>query len=199
MNVKRNNMKIFLYIIVCLHVLKMNSEYCRPIIHHIFLECQKKYSKLDSYKDMHLERYLSAHKYITTNDSVAKQIIKTFKTVQKIKKRAKIAYCIDSVAQPLTISGFDAIKDADLRSKIRLIEIGKIPIELMEFSICTDEKTTFNLIFSILNESFMTAEISTRFLNPLGGSSKGPSIKYLFYFDQNNIVEKVFFQKYLNG
>ena len=115
-----------------------------------------------------VERYLSAYKYITTEDSVTKEIESVFKTVQKIEGRKDIMYCIDSIAQPLTISGFGELRDSILRSKIRHIDLNEIPDKLMAFSMCKHEKVNYNLTISVLNYIYLTPEISARFFNPIG-------------------------------
>lgn len=199
MNEKRNKMTIFSFVFVFLHFFNVTDAYHAPNFCCIFFASQKNDCKLYLHEEDYMAIYSSVYKYVTANDTAIEQIMETFKTVQKIKKRTKINYCIDSIAQPLIISGFGAIKDTALRARIRCIDSGKVPGELMKFSTCTGKRVLFNLTFSVLNKSYITAEISTRFLNLSGGSSKGPSIKYLFYFDDSNVIQKVLYQKYLNG
>lgn len=145
-----------------------------------------------------LKQYSAAYEYLITNDSAAIHIKKAFNDVIEFEFIQKNMFCIDSIAQPLTISGFGGITDEDLRKRIRLIETEPLPFLLKMLSHCSNDPK-FNLTFSIVNENYLTGEISVTFLNPFGGSSKGPSLKFLFEFNDQSDIVHVFKQFYING
>ena len=153
--------------------------------------------KIDADKDS--VQYLAALHYITTTDSVRKQMKKTFRHASKKDKSERMIFCIYEGLDPLILISFDSVSDSISNDEIMKIESGDIPEAVMQFSNCEDSDTKYNLSFSATNASFLTVEISLKVFNPLGGHSLGPSIKFLLEFNGVNEIINVSSQKYMNG
>ena len=145
------------------------------------------------------EKYLMAYSYLQMNKQVDAEIKEVFGKVVKLKKGSNFTYCIDPILQPLTLTGFNSVSDSISVSELRKIEFGDLPVEVTQFSNCEDFEVILNLTFSVLNEDYLTVEISLRELNPLGGSSLGPSIKFLLRFDSKNLLTELKSVVYYNG
>jgi hypothetical protein len=145
------------------------------------------------------DHYQSAYYYVTENSDARNKIILAFKGVLKKREIKQWTFCIDSFAYALTITGFNMIKDQALRSQIRKIDYGTVPINVTNKSKCECLDTPFNMTFSVLNGNFLTVEVSARKLNPLGGSAFGPSLKFLFENFDDGSIKTVLSQNYTNG
>ncbi|WP_367390178.1 hypothetical protein [Lewinella sp. LCG006] len=143
-----------------------------------------------------IEKYGKAYEYVLTKEDEIDRIRLLFEGFSFEVNRE--AFCIDTLAQPLTISGFHEVNDEDQRKSIRVAKIAPMPYVIKQLSHC-EKHPAFNMTFSVINGDFLTLELSSRELNPLGGNSQGPSIKWLFEFDKQNTIVSVLCQTYVNG
>jgi len=141
--------------------------------------------------------YQSAYNHLTNDPSVVKILNDTFRKSLKKREIKSLSFCIDTFAYNLNANGFSEI-DRDPKS-IRTADYGSVPSGLLKRSKCSCDDVTYNLEASILNERYLTLEVSSRKFNPEGGAAFGPSVKFLFLFDNSCNIESVWHQSYMNG
>lgn len=146
-----------------------------------------------------LEKYSIAYTYIISTDSVIYQINQAFKNVKRKEKENVGNYCISDRLQPLVLTGFSSLKHSDLKQELRIIDFKDLPVAISQFSKCMEKETKYNMSFSVVHENALVVDISLKIFNPLGGSSLGPSIKFLLMFDDRNVIREVYHQTFISG
>ncbi|HKK77769.1 MAG TPA: hypothetical protein VJ953_22015 [Saprospiraceae bacterium] len=146
-----------------------------------------------------LEKYSIAYTYIISNDSVVHQINQAFKNIKRKEKENIGTYCINDRLQPLVLTGFSSFKHSNLKQELRKIDFKDLPVAISQFSKCMEKETKYNMSFSVVYKNALIVDISLKNFNPLGGSSMGPSIKFLLMFDDRNVIKEVYHQTFISG
>ncbi len=146
-----------------------------------------------------LLKYAACYEFILT-DTLAYSKLKTvFQDLTELENGiSRELFCIDSIAHPLLIYGFHDYIEKEKRSEITDIRIGSIPFIIESLSYCGNQ-AELNLLFSVASNSYVTVELSSVILNPIGGCDKGPVLKWLFKFNEENEITEVVSQTYMNG